>query len=127
MSKEFLAVLGSTFLPTSQTITAVFGIPQTPSTKVKADGKGVLTIGTKVPIISATENGFVFSDPTGATTVEFMSSNASKSLDEGDVILVKGDTSAVTAVTGTNPQGATTTINVDAEITDAGQAKVKGE
>ena len=119
---KFIAVQGCTL--TTNNATAQATIIDTPSMKVKAEGKGVYKTPLKVQVMGATQGNFVQTDPSTGT----IESTAQKVKAENILVILEGDkTNTPVQCPATDPStGATTTIPVTVTVQAAGQTKVMG-
>lgn len=109
---------------TTDNATAKATIIDTPSIKVKAEGKGVYKTPLKVQVEGATQGSFTQTAPSTGTII----STAKKVKADNILVILEGDkTNTPVQCPATDPNtGATTTIPVTVTIQAAGQTKVKG-
>ena len=109
---------------TTDNATAKATIIDAPSTKVKAEGKGVYKTPLKVKVEGATQGSFTQTAPSTGTII----STAKKVKADNILVILEGDkTNTPVQCPATDPNtGATTTIPVTVTIQAAGQTKVKG-
>ena len=121
MSK-FIAVQGCTL--TTDNDTAQATIIDSPSMKVKTEGKGVYKTPLQVQVMGATQGNFVQTAPSVGT----IENTAQKVKAENILVILESDkTNTPVQCPATDPStGATTTISVTVTIQAAGQTKVKG-
>ena len=105
---------------TTDNATAKATIIDAPSTKVKAEGKGVY----KTPLKVHTQGSFTQTAPSTGTII----STAKKVKADNVLVILEGDkTNTPVQCPASEPNtGATTTIPVTVTIQAAGQTKVKG-
>ena len=121
MSK-FIAVQGCTL--TTDNAAAQATIIDTPSMKVKAEGKGVYKTPLTVQVVGATQGNFVQTAPSVGT----IESTAQKVKAENILVILESDkTNTPVQCPAADPStGATTTIPVTVTVQAAGQTKVMG-
>ena len=119
---KLVAVQGCTL--TTDNATAQATIIDTPSIKVKAEGKGVYKTPLKVQVTGATQGSFTQTAPSVGT----IESTAQKVKAENILVILEGDkTNTPVQCPATDPNtGATTTIPVTVTVQAAGQTKVMG-
>ena len=94
-----------------------------PSTKNKANGKGVYRGTITVSVVGASIEGTCTQTAPFSSTI---SPTAIKTKADGQEVIREGDSGSVT-VAGTTPSSASCTIVVNFSIDDAGQDKAKGQ
>ena len=119
---KLVAVQGCTL--TTDNATAQATIIDTPSIKVKAEGKGVYKTPLTVQVVGATQGSFTQTAPSTGT----IESTAQKVKADNVFVILEGDkTNTPVQCIATEPStGATTIIMVTVTVQQAGQTKVLG-
>lgn len=109
---------------TTDNATAQAAIIDSPSIKVKAEGKGVYKTPLTVQVVGATQGSFIQTAPSTGT----IESTAQKVKAESILVILEGDkTNTPVQCPASDPNtGATTTITVTVTVQSAGQTKVLG-
>lgn len=123
---ELVAVEGLTLADDTAGNTTTVAVAPTavPSTKVKAEGKGVYAGGLDIQIASG--SGVPGSCVLAAPVLDTIDPTAAKTKAEGALVMRQEDSKTIQA-TGVPPGGGSCPLTFTIRISDAGQTKVKAE